>query len=622
MGAEPICHLPASRHAFQLLVGQASVPPEQLAAFHAFLLSHLECLLVGMSPMGRYGQGAKAIWNLELSPSGPCFAALSRDLSHAGHYAVLWNELYVLIPVRPSRSTPPPATRTLLIQNVPLSCSRVGLPDALLRLAGYTPVRCPATGPVLPPAADSVVVVQYRLGAHANAAVFVVDVVPPADDPHLRRLPMFARELTEPGHPTFSVLLEADPLPRSVPARVGGPQPAPRPVAPMDVPPLAASPIRPPVPPPARVPQSPSVPAPEPHLPPRAATAPDAALPSPVAGTRRVSPPHGPERQRSGARLPYQLGRPGLDPRSALGYGRVGGRFGGRSGGRRPLLDDPQSFLAVGRQVERADPDSGPRTEPVALAAAPRAPADSDSDTEALCPVCRNALSTGAITYTTCAHAFHEACLHQWFAHGHDSCPTCRYAPLPEADTYIPSALFDLIPDSFPNDDPIPDPLHVPLPDPQPVPELAEPPPAVRSLELSPEPLPAPASGPAAASAARSGSGAPRASPASTSRWWRQGPAPPAPDARSPSPRPSRVTPKRTRGSTPVAVPARAAGIRRSARSRAAPRQFWLDSAGPSSMDIDASGGSHSSSSHGTPPRSRRCPDEAAARRGSAGGEA
>ena len=190
MGSDTVSYLPSPALLFVLEVGKASIAPGLLQAFSQHLLRYLSPLLAGMPPMGRFGAGSSAYWCLELCPSGTHFAALSRDLSHSGHLSVLWDDRHVSVPVSSAAPMLPPSALQLKFLNVPTSCSKVGLPDAVLSLAGYRPAT-PSPGVTPAPGSDTVIILRFRLGSHANAAIFIVDVLPPPDDPHLHRLPAF-----------------------------------------------------------------------------------------------------------------------------------------------------------------------------------------------------------------------------------------------------------------------------------------------------------------------------------------------------------------------------------------------------------------------------------------------
>ena len=200
---------------YTLHVGQASVQSDQLSAFASFLLSYLLPLLEGMPPMGRYEANIKAYWCLELSPNGQHFACLSSTLASSTFYSVMWGTSHVLVPVSVASPPLPPNHRTLKFLQVPFECSRLGLPEAVLNLAGYSVTTPSPLSPPSqpPPGSNTVVLLSYRLGANANAAVFIVKVLPPLDDPYLRCLPPFIPQLSKPGHTPFSTLVDNDPLP-------------------------------------------------------------------------------------------------------------------------------------------------------------------------------------------------------------------------------------------------------------------------------------------------------------------------------------------------------------------------------------------------------------------------
>ena len=227
MSESQVCNLPPCPSTFLLEVGRAEVDSKDLQEFHSFLLSFLTPLLHGMPPMGRFGASKKAYWCITLSPTGRHYASLSRELSHSGFYTVEWGNRAITIPVHSAPPSLPPASTRLKFLNVPPNCARIGLPEAILQAAGYKVVIPPASSfEPITPVPDAVVLLQYRLGHNANAAVFIVDVLPPRDDPYLHRLPPFMPQLSTPGRTPFSTFLDKDPLlldPPSNPRRKNGP---------------------------------------------------------------------------------------------------------------------------------------------------------------------------------------------------------------------------------------------------------------------------------------------------------------------------------------------------------------------------------------------------------------
>lgn len=197
-----------------LEVSKAAVSLAEYPRFSAFLHSLLRGMDGTVMQVGKMGKAPRDKWWVRLNPDGPGFADLSRSLEHTGHYTVQWGDRQVTVPSSLRCPVVPPSAVQLKFLNVPPECSREGLPEAVLSLAGYTAV--PAT-PGAPPRApeagsDLVVLLRYRLGGGDNAAAFVVDVIPPEDDPHLRRLPPCIRELSEPDEGQFFTFVQDDPL--------------------------------------------------------------------------------------------------------------------------------------------------------------------------------------------------------------------------------------------------------------------------------------------------------------------------------------------------------------------------------------------------------------------------
>ena len=190
-----------------------------------------------MPPIGRYGTGRTAVWCISLLPSGRHYAQLSRELSHSGSYAVQFGDSTVLVPSSPAPPALPPSSTRLKFLNIPPPLAKDGLPQALLSAAGYT-VRSPS-GPVVPPPDGEVLLLQYRLGRDANAAILIVDVLGPTSDPHLHRLPPFMPAHSLPGF-MFATLVENDPLPR-LPEPRTAPPPSPPPSPPPPQGPAASS---------------------------------------------------------------------------------------------------------------------------------------------------------------------------------------------------------------------------------------------------------------------------------------------------------------------------------------------------------------------------------------------
>ena len=272
LSRSPTSLLPPSPFSFSLHVGLTALADElQRPAFLTHLRNHLDPLLADMPPMSRFGSGKKAVWTITLSPSGRHYAHLSRQLSQSGSYALPFADSIALIPSSPAPPTLPPASTRLKFLNIPPSLAKEGLPHAILTAAGYV-VRQPSITVDIPPPGE-VLLLQYRVGRDANASVLIVDVLPPASDPHLHRLPPFMPAHSVDGF-VFATLVDKDPLPRLPDSSSRRPSVA--------VPPSTASPSSPHSPPP-QAPSSSSASAPPPSPSPPAASLAEAAVPPPPA---------------------------------------------------------------------------------------------------------------------------------------------------------------------------------------------------------------------------------------------------------------------------------------------------------------------------------------------------
>ena len=205
-------HAASSTSTYFLEVSQSSVEASALPAFSSFLRSHFASMPADIAQVGAPRGRRDRLW-ITLDSEGPGYAELSRSLAHTGHYTVAWQDSQVMVPVT-MRHLSHPAAITLKFLNVPPDCSREGLPEAVLSLAGYNCVPVSPDAPPTTPAPGSGMVhlLGYRLGGGNNAAHFVIDVLAPPDDPHLRRLPPRMAELSSPDDGQFYTLVDNDPL--------------------------------------------------------------------------------------------------------------------------------------------------------------------------------------------------------------------------------------------------------------------------------------------------------------------------------------------------------------------------------------------------------------------------
>ena len=233
MGLTAVSYLHSSAYIYILQVAKA-VPSDQLEAFKSFLTRHLEPLLDGMPvPCRMRCNTPHEEWHIELNPNGRHFAQLSQQLNNGGGYPVNWPPEAspaetVCISVLRSPSPLPVGARQLQLHQVPPTLCRANLDASILTLAGYTPVYPPEFGPPETPPTGHVLLLQSRLGylkgskgTQVNGATFIIDFLPPADDPFLRRLPPGLPSLIA-GNPPMMTLIHQDKL-----AKVLRPPPSP-----------------------------------------------------------------------------------------------------------------------------------------------------------------------------------------------------------------------------------------------------------------------------------------------------------------------------------------------------------------------------------------------------------
>ena len=142
---------------------------------------------------------------------------LRRAVSHAGHWSFRFNDSDVLIPTHIGEPLLPPHHLTLRFFHIPLSFSRVSLPAVVLSMAGYRVIAANAPDASAPPGSTGVVyLLLIRLGMSGgpypvdDPTRFIIEVIPPLDDPHLSHLPAFL-PFAE-GHLAMSTFVHKDPL--------------------------------------------------------------------------------------------------------------------------------------------------------------------------------------------------------------------------------------------------------------------------------------------------------------------------------------------------------------------------------------------------------------------------
>ena len=204
---------------YRVHVGLSHVGAEDRAPW----TQHLSGALIApfsdfMHPVCSNGHGAREVWEFSLpldQPGSEPLCELSRLLSRGGAFCELWRGRHVSVPVSLKYAPMPPGSIQLVFTGVPSELSVVGLPEAVLELAGYSVVLPCGDSAIARPGSGSVLLLRYRLGfmpggVYYDGGRFVVDVLPPSDDPWLSRLPP---RLQLYGF-YFCTLVTGDPLPR------------------------------------------------------------------------------------------------------------------------------------------------------------------------------------------------------------------------------------------------------------------------------------------------------------------------------------------------------------------------------------------------------------------------
>ena len=156
------------------------------SAIHEALLRLLEPLIDGNTRQS-FPQGD---WCLDPDPAAPHYADLMRILSPGSiHLDIPSASLSTLVIVDKAFRLSPLAPRKLLFRQVPIECSGIGFPEAVLQLAGYTVV-AESDGPLRAPPSGSVRIVKYwpgtdRVSRLPDDSIICVHVLLPLDDPHL-----------------------------------------------------------------------------------------------------------------------------------------------------------------------------------------------------------------------------------------------------------------------------------------------------------------------------------------------------------------------------------------------------------------------------------------------------
>ena len=161
----------------------------------------------------------KGTWKILPSPTSSHFSELMGLLS-TGHIHLQFPALNAstLVEVDVCFQRAPIAPLQLLLRQVPLDISSIGLPERILTMAGYT-VTMPGPGlqSIQPPPSGSVSVLRYFKGLDKETkrrddSCICVEVLPPKDDPYLRYLP--PRLVLGNGDMDLFTHVHRDPYPR------------------------------------------------------------------------------------------------------------------------------------------------------------------------------------------------------------------------------------------------------------------------------------------------------------------------------------------------------------------------------------------------------------------------
>ena len=408
---------------YRVHVGLSHVGAEDRAPW----TQHLSGALIApfsdfMHPVCSNGHGAREVWEFSLpldQPGSEPLCELSRLLSRGGAFCELWRGRHVSVPVSLKYAPMPPGSIQLVFTGVPSELSVVGLPEAVLELAGYSVVLPCGDSAIARPGSGSVLLLRYRLGfmpggVYYDGGRFVVDVLPPSDDPWLSRLPP---RLQLYGF-YFCTLVTGDPLPR-----VCAPRSAhmPPPGVPAAAPPSALG---------------------------GSGAAGDdgvfVAAAAPMATSSGATSPDEPGSSSGGAvgGLTSARGATGDEDNTlpvvttslVPGSGATHNYGLGVTASSREVPSHAHSYVhgGLGPSDENV-PDAGRVAVPIVGALPTHAQLPQHSigpGDEDICSICRDPLGGAGrrLVLTPCSHSFHAVCLDAWLhRHNGTTCPLCRF---------------------------------------------------------------------------------------------------------------------------------------------------------------------------------------------------
>ena len=182
------------------------------SAIQSALCSQLQPLLDGNTRQS-HPQGD---WCIDPDPAAPHYADLMRLLNPGSIYLPIpGTSESTIVKVDNSFRLSPLMPLKLLFRQIPIECSGIGFPEAVLEHAGYRVVAS-SDRPLQAPPSGSVHIIKYWAGTdkesrHPDDSIICINVLPPVDDPHLRHLP--PRLILGGGRQDIFTSVERDPLP-------------------------------------------------------------------------------------------------------------------------------------------------------------------------------------------------------------------------------------------------------------------------------------------------------------------------------------------------------------------------------------------------------------------------
>ena len=200
------------RRVFTVRTNSGVSPTIPRSAIQSALCSQLQPLLDGNTRQS-HPQGD---WCIDPDPAAPHYADLMRLLNPGSIYLPIpGTSESTIVKVDNSFRLSPLMPLKLLFRQIPIECSGIGFPEAVLEHAGYRVVAS-SDRPLRAPPSGSVHIIKYWAGTDKESrqpddSIICIHVLPPVDDPHLRHLP--PRLILGGGRQDVFTSVERDPLP-------------------------------------------------------------------------------------------------------------------------------------------------------------------------------------------------------------------------------------------------------------------------------------------------------------------------------------------------------------------------------------------------------------------------